>query len=321
MTNAALRVRVKRLLSDDFCVEDLTTLFLALRDRADGREAVIEIGDFVAHREERTVGITTNATRDAFLFTRHYANIPINLSDLPSDFADLLRAAHRRLSQSVVTKETGLGRVGAGKLLTSIIDKIETHSTGKQFLPSPSTREERLIACLLRHFRSLPAFDEERLFNEFVDSLISNKLLTQTERGAFSKLKGTIALYAIASMHACTIDLADGTKARLSASADTGSGKIGVFAEAPVTVRGKPPFVNLAIFTTSLRADDHCDASLLGQSPVWTCHLELTACKTLAELRIVTHPHRCRSRRCARWRASKSIRRALRRFGYSKRSP
>jgi hypothetical protein len=66
MSDARLRVRVERLLRGDLRTDDLSTLFLALRDRSNCAEVVSEIGDFVAHQDERTKGITTRSVRDFF---------------------------------------------------------------------------------------------------------------------------------------------------------------------------------------------------------------------------------------------------------------
>jgi hypothetical protein len=55
------RARVQRLLSGDFCPDDLTGLFLYARDHCDGREPVAEIGHFVAHHSERDMGISQSA--------------------------------------------------------------------------------------------------------------------------------------------------------------------------------------------------------------------------------------------------------------------
>lgn len=60
----ALRIRVERLLRGDLRSADLTAIFLALRDYSGGRECVVEIGDFIAHRGERRKGLITREARD-----------------------------------------------------------------------------------------------------------------------------------------------------------------------------------------------------------------------------------------------------------------
>jgi hypothetical protein len=52
------------LLSGRHLVHDLDRLFLAQRDRGHERESFREIGDFVAHRDERQKGLVTQTCRD-----------------------------------------------------------------------------------------------------------------------------------------------------------------------------------------------------------------------------------------------------------------
>jgi hypothetical protein len=286
MIDSALKLRVERLMSDDFRVEDLTNLFLAMRDRCDGREPVVEIGDFVAHRDERTRGITTNATRDFFTFLKGgYLKIPIDITNLPAGFSNTLAAALRRIDNARLRQDTGLKRVPAERLLAKAIRKIQTDRAGRSFIAWPFADEVSLVNCLLRHFFTRPAFNGDELFDDFFESLVSNSLLRRSERRRFSKLNGVISLYAITYMHECVIDLGDGTKATLSASPNCGDGMLGVFAKAEVTAQGKNISIAAPIFTTTLIAAEFCEPSLLHNAmPVWTCHLELTPYMTLAEL-------------------------------------
>jgi hypothetical protein len=66
MSDAGMRARVVRLLEGRSTADDLTRLFLFARDSCDGREAIQEIGDFVAHAGERNKGLLTRAARDWF---------------------------------------------------------------------------------------------------------------------------------------------------------------------------------------------------------------------------------------------------------------
>jgi hypothetical protein len=298
MVDTALKVRVDRLLSDDFRVEDLSTLFLAMR-RCAGRETVMEIGDFVAHRDERTRGLTTRVTRDFFLFLRGYVNLPIDISNLPAKFAEMIDAAFRRIDDARLRTDTGLKRTAAERKVAAVIRKVSTDSAGRSFIDGPSSAELTLINGLMRHFFIKPAFNDDDLFEDFCASLISNDLLEPKQREEFARIKPVIALYAIACMHECIIDLGDGTKAALSASINCGSGTMGVYAEAEVIANGINVRVNGPMFTTSLKGADHCEPSLLiSPMPKWNCHLELTPRKTLAELGTIIHYHPQRSPTC-----------------------
>jgi hypothetical protein len=294
MTNTSLRKRVHRLLSDDFHVDDITTLFMALRERSHGREAFVEIRDYVAHRDERNRGIITRATRDTFQVLRHgYLKLPIDLSNLPVDFGVTLRAAFRRIDNTKLKADTGLKRNRAERVKEAIIDKIVTDASGKSVLPSVTQEEQAVLQCLLRHFSSLAAFDERRLFEEFRDTLVANNLLEPKELRLFEKLQSRLALYAVAHMHQCVVDLGDGTKAVLSASANCGSGTICIYAGATVTIpSGAEVTMNIPIFTTNQVAERCCEPSLLvNPMPAWSCPLEITRRGTLAEVGTIIHDH------------------------------
>src|SRR4051812_38202095 len=113
MPDEIMRSRVERLLRKDVRADDLTRLFLFARDRCDGRESVQEIGDFVAHHNERTKGTITRTVRDwaAIIQMRSWdPNIVLNPKRLPAIFPIFLRATARRLNQRIVVNQTGLAR-------------------------------------------------------------------------------------------------------------------------------------------------------------------------------------------------------------------
>src|SRR5688572_17242104 len=96
-----------------FRVEDLTTLFLALRDRAGGRQSIVDVGDFVAHREERNKGYVTRAVRDFFVRIRFHVETlehSIAIYNLPPYTAELLEASARHVDYGA-RHHTGFTRV------------------------------------------------------------------------------------------------------------------------------------------------------------------------------------------------------------------
>jgi hypothetical protein len=291
MIDTGLRLRVERLLRGDFRVEDVTTLFLALRDRCDGREAIGEIGDFVAHRDERTKGITTKGVRDFFTNVKfiarfRFAKERLDLTDLPSNFMDVLYGTFKLLDNKVLKSETGLKRAAAEMNLINLGTRLHKDAAGKSFLAWPTKDDLKLITCLTRHLIVKPAFDGDTLFREFCDTLISNGILARKELRAFSSLKSAIALYAIAYMHECVIDLGDGNKAQLWATPNSAGGALGVNTESEIFWAHLGGTLKVAgtIFQTSLLAASCCETELL-QKPSWDgLHIELTGKKTLSLL-------------------------------------
>jgi hypothetical protein len=293
MVDAALSARVQRLLHGQFQVEDLTTLFLALRGpRSGGRQAVDEVGDFVAHRDERNKGIVTQAVRDfvkmsEYQMARLEKKTPLSLANLPPEFLDVLWATFRRLDVKTATTATGLRRKELDRALSDMSKRFMQDHTGAWYLAWPIQRDQKIAHGLSRYLVSKPAFDEEQLFEEFAGALISNKLLKNREKAHLLSLKSTIALYAIAYMHNCTLDLGNGTKASLAAMPNS-DGKIAVCVTVPIQ---DPKIKRLAfrapIFATSIAHSNECCAPELLNEPkphVWEFDLELTNDKKLSKL-------------------------------------
>ena len=94
MRTSGLRARVLHLLSGDLRTDNLIRLFMYARENCDGRESVQEIGDFLAHPDERIKGVLTRRTRDwyanvSFSIPAH-AGYNIDGTKLPANFPNLL---------------------------------------------------------------------------------------------------------------------------------------------------------------------------------------------------------------------------------------
>jgi hypothetical protein len=136
-----LRIRVERLLRGDSNPDDLLALFLALRDYSGGRECVVEIGNFIAHRGERKIGIVTRESRDLFALIRFHfpqPKPPLDLTNLPSNFSDVLAAAFRKTGNDILRLELRLKRQHVEKQLTRLRDRVQRHTDGKFFLAWPT---------------------------------------------------------------------------------------------------------------------------------------------------------------------------------------
>ena len=125
MGDAAQRARVERLLRGDFRVDDLTRLFLYARDRCDGREPVQEVGDFVAHHDERTKGLITRVTRDWFSIARVWGAVvqlkqQLDPQNMPDTFPDFLWANLRR-QPAIISRNPKITRKQAERRLPDIV--------------------------------------------------------------------------------------------------------------------------------------------------------------------------------------------------------
>jgi hypothetical protein len=163
-----LRIRVERLLRGEKRPEDLTALFLALRDYSGGRECVVEIGNYIAHRGERKIGITTREAKDFFRTVRFYTdytyrNRPVDLLDLPKDFYDLLAGSFRRTPNEMIKQRLNMRRQALERKLPEIKSRLSTDAMGRVALMWPTGIDRAIIDCLLGHVTARSAFNDLRL--------------------------------------------------------------------------------------------------------------------------------------------------------------
>ena len=95
--------------------------------------------------------------------------------------------------------------------------------------------EIELIKFLCSYLAVSPAFNGDRLFDDFSATLKSHGLIQKSELRAFEALKAAIALYAITVMHNCTIQIREGVSLQLTAGANR---LIEVSAAVPVPMTG-----------------------------------------------------------------------------------
>jgi hypothetical protein len=282
-----LRIRVERLLKGDKRPEDVAALFLALRDYSGGRECVTEIGNFVAHRGERNVGITTREARDFFSTVQFYTdcvhrNRPINLFDLPKNISSLLEGSFRRTPNDMIRRHLSMNRQTAERRLSELRSRLYSDAQGKVILKWPTDLDQAILGCLLGHVTARPAFTDQHLIEQFTESLAANGLIQKSELKTFKSLREFVGLFAVANMHLCVIDLGDGTAAELAAGATKSQGVIGVTASAEMKGINLTGTVRVAttFFKTLISVFDCADPDLHPQSdqePTWPYHIELTA--------------------------------------------
>jgi hypothetical protein len=280
--DSGLRARVERLLRGDVQPVDLDRLFLYARDRCDGRESVQEVGDFVAHHDERTKGILTRCVQDWYISSRfHFYMMDKpqgpDPNNLPANFDSVLWASFRRADAKEISRVIGLRRAEVNQLLPAITKGLRRNLDGSMALNNFYTRQElRIINGLSKMLIARPAFDNDRLFSDFAATLRSHGLLGHSELKAFNDLKPVIGLFSIAIMHNSTIRLNDGTTIRLKVNDAVGAQKLTVCAPVQVSVmRGSPIFVATAMFATEIDAQQGCTAELLAIPDPWDFDIEL----------------------------------------------
>ena len=285
MPDPKSRARLERLLRGNFRPDDIKDLFLYLRDHCDGRETVADIGNFTAHHNERDRGITTRSTREWFVTARYClaAGQSVDTQKLPPVAQDYFRIAVQRIDAKSIRDKIGLKHLQAHKIMLKLAERLTLNQDGTWALPSDCTQTE---LCLVRYISGLmivkPAFDADRLSEEFLAVLKSNALITRQEiRTHETALKILVQLYAVAAMHNCVVQVGDGTTVQLKGGVWHGT-KIEVGAAVPMQrVKLQAP-----IFEVPVSPQIHCHSDLLKHGAQgWDFVIELGADKRLAPLR------------------------------------
>jgi hypothetical protein len=280
----ALSIRVQRLLRGDSNPhDDLTAVFLALRDYSGGRACVVEIGNFIAHRGERNVGIITREAREFFAIVRFLYQQPkpaLSLSNLPKNFSELLGGTFRRVDNPTLRSKLHVKRQVAERYLNEMLSRIQEDTNGSLFLSWPTDQDIALINCLLGQIVMRPAFSNQQLTTELFAVLVANGLLRKEEQRAFRQLETVIGLFAVSQMHRCVVDLGDGTKAELRAGATHSQREIFVNAAAElfgVNPTGKV-FISANFFATNIDVIANAVSDLhppSDQQPEWSFPIQL----------------------------------------------
>lgn len=220
-------------------------------------------------------------------FTLASVTKQIQPSKLPANFPQVLDAVMRAIDHRAIKERTGISKSEAVAMLPNLAARIAAspNQDGTLALPSDLTPVERkLIICLTSVLIVRPAFTDQKLFEDFRDTLRTRDVLHKGEAKAFERLRPTITLYAMAAMHRCTLRLGDGAVATLKVGAPEHD-MLAVLAYSPETTSSPEPVgIGFAIFSSSLPAAQYLDLRL-AQIPDWgTVELEVTPNRLLGIL-------------------------------------
>jgi hypothetical protein len=292
MADAKSRARIERMIAGNFRPDDLMHLFLYARDHCDGREAVVDVGDFIAHHSERDKGLITRSTREWFAVARfHWATYnpgqprQIDGQKMPPATRDYFLIAVNRIDPASIRKATGLNRSNASQSMNQLAERLTKNADGTWALPADlSGTEQSLVECVVSLMVVRGAFEPDRLFDDFLATLKSNGLITKEEiRRYRDDLHALVQLYAVSVMHNCVIQIGDGTTTQLKARAEVGSNEIAVNAAVPM-VNMPGVFLSASMFTAKLDPNIHCHPDLLAQRD-WNFEIEVAPDKRLSPLR------------------------------------
>lgn len=290
MVNPFLRPLVERLLRGDFRLHDLNTIVLALRAKTDGRKAIRDIGDFVAHREDRFRGVIADETQQWFHLARSttfYLNQPVDFNNLHPEFLSSLEITLSRIDRLTFAKDIGISRHTAHRLLKEIVSRSKNED-GKISVTVSTQKELDLITKLASRLIVRPAFDDTKLFDEFVAVLKSQGLLAKDEVAKLEYLKPILSRYAVTLMHKCIATLKDGSRVELFASPNFYDRTINVTAAIDIYPVGHPKFgvkIACSIYTTKIDPVEACESTLLSISDWQPIHIEIAPDGKITSLR------------------------------------
>ena len=159
MLDTDLQRRVQRLLSGDRRTEDLARIFLSVRGRDQGRASLREIGDFVAHRDQREKGPVTARVRDMFLSCRSWSRQQMGIAPTLEQACEVAAANLRTATDVQLEANFKLKRSVVKSVLQQAIKKI---SKGKRL----TDREYRIFNYLGTAFIWNNVFTDEQVTDD-----------------------------------------------------------------------------------------------------------------------------------------------------------
>ncbi|WP_147326167.1 hypothetical protein [Hydrogenophaga borbori] len=264
MIKAELQARMRRLLEGRAKPEDLDRLFLDQRETAHGMESFRELGDFLAHRDERTKGPVTRRVRDVFTSFRVWS---LGLRGLKPSLDDLKAAGMANLS--LLNDEELMA--GCGMRRDAVKTKFEKAFRKLAAARSLSASDMQMLQFLTNRFIWRPAFTDDDLLKDFLEVSIRNQVLSPEQQAKLITARSSLMLYAITRLHGAVIKVADGHVATLYAGFANDDRRLEVKVDLGFDGWEKPVHAPVCMFWTSLTAAEHCDKSLLDQTetPQW----------------------------------------------------
>lgn len=262
-----LQRRVERLLAGERNTHDLYALFLWLRGRSFGNKAVADVGDFVAHSEERDKGMAWRGSQDFF----NMVNVAVSLT--PDQARPLTRneisaaawSSFDLYDPAKIRSETGLAKKKAKKVLADALSDLIKFD-GRQIIFSRpiSATEEKVFRLFSGNLVAKVAFDSEELVSQLMECILKNGLVDKLPAKVPKAFSAFVSLYALERMHLTRVALENGTIAMLKALPRTHTGNLEVYVLVPV-VGSKSYIIGLPIYATNLPAEEWCEDGLIPE--------------------------------------------------------
>ena len=263
-------IRVQRMLDGDCRLDDISRLLRGIRGRCFGIQSIKDIADLIAHEDKRDSGFLTEAIVDLYFSTRlHIEGIrhQYDFTRLPDFVGAALTGAFRTLSDADIKRQTGLKRGPARRLLKSAISSLVRKQDGTVDASGCSITEMHLIQSICGSFSVRPVYDADNIFRDFCFVLRKNNLLPCNVPDSFAYMKEKFALFVISLLHRLDITVPDGNTSELllSISGKNAEDTLSIDAYWPL-VDDRNIHFSTTIFSSSLRAEKHCESTLVASA-------------------------------------------------------
>jgi hypothetical protein len=279
LANAALRVRVLRILANDIRLDDLTNIFLCIRNGCPS-ETIREIGDFVARGDVPTKGLVTDTAKDWLTMFEYQDWIrsngrPADLSRRPSNTLAYLNASFRQADELLLLDQTGLTVSVAQQVLEKLLNQFTSNTDNTLGFTGATISQEYLLLSFLNRVNVYStAFSGHQLFADLKSYLLSLRALKRSEIDAFDRFQPAIALFALSKMHNIILKI-PGSESKLRTRVV--HSKAGMMVKIDGIPWGR-------VFEATLNAEQYCEADLLSLAQPWECDVEVTPNLKLGKL-------------------------------------
>lgn len=260
--------RASRLAAGTASTEDIATIFLHLRRRSFGNKLVSEIGDFVAHSDERDRGVALSFAQDLSDAVSFKLRVLQSKSGKKpgANGIDTLRrgliAGFKLMGPLYAQKTLGVNAETALHRLERAIKKVVRFVDGKvEMSPRCSVKDLRTLQAYFAVLPAYPRFSAAELMAELYDSLLENGLIESKDVGLLALQHERLGLFCLSKMHLAKILLDGFPPALLSVGVeygDRGDDLLGIQILIPATELGDGTTVALPFFDTNCHVSDWC---------------------------------------------------------------
>jgi hypothetical protein len=249
-----------------------------LRRRSYGNKAVEDIGDFVAHPDERDEGASHRGIQNFLrIFRFHWLGFGTEEDKRARTHQQLAEAAFATLETvgpAEVKKRLGVGQSSARKILKRALARVFKLDTG--FIAANLTQQENKI---LRHFTSrlvsFPAFTDAEVEKQFLVCLAKNGLIESVPTNPIPELREKLAIFTIRALHLGVV-IVGNDRAILQGGCDPHgeAGAIGIWATMSVSETKPTHRAMTAVYMCGLDPERWLDPQL-ANTPIWPFPLEV----------------------------------------------